>query len=94
MRITIDIDDPSGDSPHTASASEPSQDSSLASAPPDVLAQALAVGAISAGRAPSGPPSDGPPPFIPDPSTVAGTDPTGVLRHRADDAQSAGAAAI
>lgn len=94
MRITIDIDDPSGESPHTASTSEPSNDSSSASAPPDVLAKALAVGAISAGQAPSGPPSDGPPPFIPEATSSTGTDPTGALMPDAGDARSAGAAAI
>ena len=94
MRITIDIDDPSSESPHTASTSEPGEDSSTASAPPDVLAKALAVGAISAGQAPSGPSSDGPPPFIPEATGTAGTDPTGVLMPHAGDAQSAGAAAI
>lgn len=94
MRITIDIDDASGESRHRASVSEPNPDSSTESAPPDVLARALAVGAISAGQAPPGPSSDGPPTFIPEPSSATGTDPSGALMPHAGDAQSAGAAAI
>jgi hypothetical protein len=94
MRITIDIEDPSGDPPNVASGTEARRDSSTASAPADVLATALAVGATSAGQAPSGPPLDGPPAFIPDTSSPPGTDPTGGVVPGSDNAQSAGAAAL
>jgi hypothetical protein len=63
------------------------------SPPPEVLQQAAASGAISAGPAPTAPTSDGPPPFIPTPGesvdqgAQASAPPTSV-----DGALSAGAA--